>query len=260
MGEALNLGEMRSSKSNCEVLSVADTSLEPAVRELCSLIRRHRLSYDQLSYVSKRARRRLELSPPGRPAPLPKALSQEELDRFFAAISKGGTPEHELLFRVAFATGARVSELCRIKREHVDLTASTIRIEVGKGGKSRMVMVPASILLPLRVHTQSTVGQEYLFETRRRTRYSARWVQVLAARYGELAGIADMHPHRLRHTILTKLAAGITLPDGRRVQGMSDAQLQAVSGHSQRRSLEVYSQLSLSHVRDHYEALMIDES
>lgn len=247
---------MRFSDSKCEVLTVADTSLEPAIRELCSLIRRYRLGYDQLGYVAKCARRRLDLQPPGRPAPLPKALSQDELDRFFRAIQKYGVAEHELLFKVAYATGARVSELCNIKREHVDLAAATIRIEHGKGGKSRIVMVPASILLPLRVHMQSTPSQDYLFETKRKTRYSTRWIQVLASRYGELAGIENMHPHRLRHTVLTKLAGGITLPDGRRVRGMSDAQLQVVSGHSQRRSLEVYSQLSLSQVRDHYDALM----
>lgn len=250
---------MRSSESNCDVSSASEASLDPAIRELCSIIRRHRLTYDQLSYVAKRARRRLELHPPRRPVPLPKALSEDQLNRFFSAISEKGVPEHELLFRIAFATGARVSELCRIRRDHVDLSAATIRIEIGKGGKSRIVMVPASILLPLRVHMQSTSSQAYLFETRRRNRYSPRWVQVLASRYGDRAGIADMHPHRLRHTVLTKLAAGITLPNGRRVQGMSDAQLQVVSGHSQRRSLEVYSQLSLSHVREHYDALMNEE-
>jgi integrase len=198
----------------------------------------------------------MELHPPRRAVPLPKALSQDQLNRFFRAITESGVPEHELIFRIAFATGARVSELSRIRREHVDLTAATIRIEHGKGGKSRIVMVPASILLPLRVHMQSTPSQEYLFETKRKSRYSTRWIQVLASRYGDLAGIEDMHPHRLRHTVLTKLAGGITLPDGRRVRGMSDAQLQVVSGHSQRRSLEVYSQLSLSQVRDHYDALM----
>lgn len=247
---------MRSSDSKCEVLTVADTTLEPAIRELCSLIRRYRLSYDQLGYVAKCARRRLELQPPGRPAPLPKALSQDELDRFFRAIQKYGAAEHELLFKVAYATGARVSELCNIKREHVDLAAATVRIEQGKGGRSRIVMLPASILLTLRLHLQSKADQVFLFETRRRTRFSVRWVQTLASRYGKLAGIEDMHPHRLRHTVLTKLAAGITLADGRRVRGMSDAQLQVVSGHSQRRSLEVYSQLSLSHVREHFDALM----
>jgi len=198
----------------------------------------------------------MELHPPRRPVPLPKALSRDQLNRFFSAFTEKGIPEHELLFRIAYATGARVSELCRIRRDHVDLGAATIRIESGKGGKSRIVMVPASILLPLRVHMQSTSSQEFLFETRRRTRYSPRWIQVLASRYGDLAGIEHMHPHRLRHTVLTQLAGGIALPDGRRVRGMSDAQLQVVSGHSQRRSLEAYSQLSLSHVRDHYDALM----
>lgn len=251
---------MRSSNSNYAVLSVADATLEPAIRELCSLIRRHRLGYDQLGYITKQARRRMDLHPPRRPAPMPRGLSQDELDRFFHAVRNGGVPEHELIFRVAYATGARVSELCRIRREHVDLAAATIRIENGKGGKSRVVMMPASILLPLRVHMQTTSDQEFLFETRRRSKYSPRWIQALASRYGALAGIDGMHPHRLRHTLLTKLAGGITLPDGQRVRGMSDAQLQVVSGHSQRRSLEVYSKLGLSHVREHYDALMQDET
>lgn len=253
---ALHLGEMRSQNTNHEVVHVAESALEPAIREVCSTIRRYRLSYDQLSYVVKVARRRQEIVAPRRASPLPKGLTEDELKKFFAAIRTCGQAEHELLFRVIYVTGARVSEACKIRQTDVDLSASTIRIECGKGAKSRVVMIPASLLLTLRVHVQSKPKQVYLFESRRRTKLSPRWVQELARRYGQYAGIEKMHPHRLRHSILTKLAAGVELPNGTRIGGMSDAQLQVLSGHSQRRSLEVYSQLSLCHVRGHYEALM----
>jgi integrase/recombinase XerD len=250
---------MRSSKLNCEVVSVTEASLDPAIREVCSVIRRYRLTYDQLAYVLKSARRRMEIVAPRRVPPLPKALSEDQLQRFFAAIRKSGNAEHELLFRMMYVTGARVSEVAKLKFADIDLALATVRIELGKGAKSRIVMIPASLLLTLRVHIQSRPAGIYLFETRRRGKFSCRWIQELARRYGNLAGISNMHPHRLRHSILTKLAAGVELTDGTRIRGMSDAQLQVISGHSQRRSLEVYSRLGLAHVRDHFDALMQED-
>jgi site-specific recombinase XerD len=63
-------------------------------------------------------------------------------------------------------------------------------------------------------------------------------------RYREQAGITQpVHPHLFRHQMLTFL----------RAKGLSDAQIQLISGHETKKSLEVYQQLSLESVKNAYQ-------
>jgi integrase/recombinase XerD len=62
--------------------------------------------------------------------------------------------------------------------------------------------------------------------------------------YAAQAGITErVHPHLFRHQMLTWLTA----------QGLPDAAIQLVSGHSSRKSLEVYQHLSLAQVEASYQ-------
>lgn len=247
---------MRSHKNNSAVqVSITDQSLQPAIREAASLLRRHRLSYDQAQYVLKQARKQVGLARPATPQKLPKALSAEEIERLFSAIRKSGNVEHELLFKLFLATGLRCAEMCNVLRSDVALGESTIRVSRGKGGKGRVVLFPQTLRMPLELHLRATSDQRWLFETRQKKKYSTRWIQELSSRYGRLAGIDGFHVHLLRHTCLTRLAVGVKDENGGRVK-LSDAQIQVQSGHSQRSSLEVYTKLGLGDLRDEYEAIM----
>lgn len=219
-------------------------ALEPAVREMASVLRRHRLDYRQAIYVAKRARERVGLLYQRPPQKLPKNLTKSQREAFFRVVEKASA-EHALLFRLMYVTGLRVSELVKVRRDNVDLDARTIRVNQGKGSKDRVVPFPEALLLPLRLHLSANTEAEALFESRRRQPLTSRWVQVLAKRYGEAAGITDMHPHRLRHSILSDLSSALT-----------DAQLQIISGHATKTSLEVYQSLSLANVQDDYDAAM----
>ena len=234
-------------KRNCEPAPLIEISpLKEAIRETASVFRRHRLSYDQIAYVVKQARRSLDIKQERAAKRLPRNLSAEELTAFVSAIEHGGDASHQLLFRLMFFTGLRVSELTAVTRLDVDLTERTIRVNLGKGGKDRVVLYPDHLQLALRLHLESAPGQRYLFESRRRERLTSRWIQLLASRYGDAAGIERMHPHRLRHTLLTDLTRA----------GLSDAQIQLISGHSTKKALEVYQSLALSDVKGDYRRAM----
>jgi integrase/recombinase XerD len=182
---------------------------------------------------------------PRRPIRLPKNLTSVQLEDFFAQVKKSGNSTHEVLFQILYATGCRVSEICNAMRDDGDIEGGKIFVRQGKGAKDRIVLFPTAMRLPMRLYMDATKENLYLFESRRRQKLSTRWVQTLAKTYGEKAGIPDMHPHRLRHTLLTQLASDLT-----------DAQLQAVSGHASRSSLNIYTQLSQRDVADKYEQLM----
>ena len=193
-------------KRNCEPASLVELSpLKDAIRETASVFRCHRLSYDQIAYVVKQARRTLDIKQERAATRLPRNLSAEELSAFFSAIERGGDASHQLLFRLMFFTGLRVSELTAVTRLDVDLSERTIRVNQGKGAKDLVVLYPDHLQLALRLHLESAPGQRYLFESRRREQLTSRWVQLLASKYGNAEGIEKMHSHRLRHTLLTDL-------------------------------------------------------
>jgi integrase len=84
----------------------------------------------------------------------------------------------------------------------------------------------------------------FLFESRQRTKFSARRVQQIVSEYAAAAELPEhVHPHLLRHQMLTWLTA----------QGLPDVQIQLISGHASKKSLEVYQHLSLAQVEAGYQ-------
>lgn len=153
------------------------------------------------------------------------------------------------MLRLLFYTAVRVSELTAIKVEDVDLDASKIFIELGKGDKDRYILFPDRFALTLKAHLAANPRNRYLFESRQRTKYSTRRVQQIVAEYARLADLPEhVHPHLLRHQMLTWLTA----------PGLPDAQIQLISGHASKKSLEVYQHLSLSTVQPGYQRAVKD--
>ena len=96
----------------------------------------------------------------------------------------------------------------------------------------------------LRAHLAAHPQQVHLFETQRCGPYTVRRVQQIVQRYREVAGLsAAVHPHLFRHQMLTFLTG----------QKLSDAQIQLLSGHASKKSLEIYQHLSLDAVDAAYQ-------
>ena len=214
------------------------------VGQIVRLARRWRLDYDDFEYVIRRARQRLGLRRPRREKKLPKLLPEADLRRFFRAIQRCGNLQHEIMLKLLFYTALRVSELVRIRVDDVDLDGNRIFIRKGKGAKDRYILFPASFRLVLKAHLEANPERAFLFETRHYGPYTTRRVQQIVEQYRQEAGITDrVHPHLFRHQMLTYLTA----------RGLSDAQIQLISGHESRKSLEIYQHLSLDHVEKAYQ-------
>src|ERR1700736_1698808 len=127
---------------------------------------------------------------------------------------------------------------------NVDLDHCKIFIDRGKGNKDRYILFPESFRLVLKSHLKANPKNHYLFESRRFGAFSPRRVQQIVYQYRQRAGIAQpVHPHLFRHQMLTYLTS----------QGLSDAQIQLISGHKTKKSLEVYQHLSLQAVESAYQ-------
>ena len=172
-------------------------------------------------------------------------LSDSDLRRFFQVTQDCGNVEHEIMLKFLFYTSIRVSELVHIKISDVDLNNHKVFIDQGKGSKDRYILFPASFRLILSSHLQSHPKNRYLFESSRFGPYTTRRIQQIVAEYRTLAGIEQrIFPHLFRHMMLTWLTK----------QGLSDAQIQLISGHGSKKSLEVYQHLGLESVEASYQA------
>jgi integrase/recombinase XerD len=219
------------------------------VARFVRIARTQRLDYDGFIYVCQQARRKLGICKPKRERRLPQLLSESDLKRFFQVIQECGNLQHGIMLKLLFYTAVRVSELVRIQVTDIDLDGYRIFIDQGQGSRDRYILFPASFRLVLKSHLQASPRNRYLFETRRCGPFTPRRVQQIVQEYRRRAGIDQrVHPHLFRHQMLTYLTA----------QGLSDAQIQLISGHESKRSLEVYQHRSLEQVKRAYQAAVRD--
>jgi len=224
--------------------------LSTAAREIVTIIRRHNLTYNTLHKATSLASKHCSLKPPSsKSRTLPKLLTADEIKRFYATIDSASSLRDQIMLRLIFYTAIRVAELCAIKVSDVDITAGRIYIDQGKGSKDRYVVFPAKFGLTLKSYIQwlndrQQYKSEYLFPSRQRDRISERQVQLLVSRYALAAKIGTrVHPHLFRHQMLTHLTKS----------GMSDSQIQLISGHASKTTLEKYQHLALTDVKGDYE-------
>jgi integrase/recombinase XerD len=166
---------------------------------------------------------------------LPRVLTADAFQKFYAVVDKADDIQHALMLRLLFFTGVRVSELCNVLVAEVDLEACKIRVNQGKGGKDRYVLFGKTFATALRTHVAARPQNRYLFQTRRNSKYTARRVHQIVKLYAEKAGVKAT-PHTFRHQCITWLT---------RHSGLADAELQLVTGHARRETLAVYQHVAL---------------
>lgn len=215
-----------------------------AVKKIVRIARQNRFDYEDFVYVCHQARIKLKLKKPKKEKRLPELLSVSELKKFFKAVQNCGDLQHELMLKLLLYTAVRVSELINIQVKDVDIDACKIFIDNGKGNKDRYILFPSSFRLALKSYLDARPDNVYLFESRLNQPYTSRRIQQIVRMYTDQAGLnRSVHPHLLRHQMLTFLTA----------QGLSDAKLQLISGHESRKSLELYQHLSLESVETEYQ-------
>jgi len=214
-------------------------------RELAKHFRHERPDYAYLKQVFRHLREELGVEVQRTPKKLPYVPTEQEIRSFYDAVWTARRVTDVVMTKTLLYTGARVSELVRIRTADVDLDGCRIRINQGKGAKDRYVPYPAAFkeTLALHIDSQRRAGASHLFESSWEKPYSDRGVRKILARYATAAGIeGPISPHRLRHFLFTWL----------KTQGIDDALIQPYSGHATRQSLEIYSRIALADAQHAY--------
>ncbi|HTZ68626.1 MAG TPA: site-specific integrase [Roseiarcus sp.] len=138
------------------------------------------------------------------PRKLPTVLSTEEVVRFLEAVS---SLKARVALTTAYAAGLRVSEVAALKAADIESDRMVMRIENGKGGKQRYVMLSAPLLGVLRSYWRRTRPSLYLFPGRTADKPIEPTVLHAACRSAAAAAGIDkrVSVHVLRHSFATHL-------------------------------------------------------
>ncbi len=190
------------------------------------------------------------------PVILPKVIPLHTIKTFLATMYEqreraGDDGENKKILRdiavieVLFSTGMRVSELCSLRPEDVDLQDGVILIS-GKGSKERRIQIGSGdVLLVLQEYKLKfrleMAECQFFFVNRVGRRLSEQSVREMINKYCSLAAIR-MHitPHMFRHSFATFLLESDV--DIRYIQEML--------GHSSINVTEIYTHVALAKQKD----------
>jgi len=191
-------------------------------------------------------------APKGRRS-LPDVLRPDEavalLEQVTADESPAGLRDRTLL-ELLYASGARVSEVCGLDVDDVDLERHTVRV-LGKGDKQRVVPIGIPAVRAVgdwlargRPALLSRVSGPALLLGLRGGRLDPRSARrVVHERLRAVPGLPDLGPHGLRHSAATHLLEG----------GADLRTVQELLGHATLATTQIYTHVSIERLRATYE-------
>ena len=135
---------------------------------------------------------------------LPVVLSADEVARFLAAVPNR---KQRTALMTVYAAGLRVSEVVRLMIADIDSGRMLIRVEQGKGGRDRYVMLSPQLLVVLRAYWREVRPAHWLFPGQDESRPLDASVLQSACRNARAAAKLGkpVTVHTLRHSFATHL-------------------------------------------------------
>ena len=201
----------------------------------------------------------LSLSAPKRPKSLPKFLTPEEVEQILNNV-KIETPagfRNRVILELLWATGMRISELSNLNFGDLNLDENEIRV-FGKGAKERIVLVSdrakgylvqyinsARKLIAPEYNTNEINDNTPLFINNTGYRLQNKTVRKVINEIVEKIELPKkVTPHVFRHSFATKL-----------IENGADLRVvQELLGHAGISNTQIYTHISMKHMKDVYEA------
>jgi len=149
-------------------------------------------------------------------------------DTQFESLLKHLKGKNKLAAKLMYFCGLRVSEVCKLRPEHIDLKTRRIFIEKSKNLKNRYVPIPNKLLVELRDFKPLKTNRKNIYSSIKRIARKMKW---------------NISPHSLRHSYATHLLE----------KGLSIVEVQYLLGHSSIQTTQVYLHASLDKIQKHFE-------
>ena len=190
---------------------------------------------------------------PSRSRSLPKTLGKRELERLRIAVSESEDPLAMPVSTLMLDTGLRVSELCALDIDDIDMEDLSALVIGGKGEKDRTVLFTKNSVDVLdswepiresRIRESQDGGLRAMFVSSRGRRINPRSIQKMMDRLADASDIpkSRLSPHTLRHTFATGLLE----------RGADLVTIQRLLGHSSIATTRVYLEIGDQTLREIY--------
>ncbi|MBS1968704.1 MAG: tyrosine-type recombinase/integrase [Bdellovibrionales bacterium] len=188
-----------------------------------------------------------KLKTPKKEKRLPKSLSIEELELLRESCK---TNRQRAFLEILYATGCRLAEIQQLNRNDIDYHAKSCKV-IGKGDKEREVYFSYKAMYHLEKYLRSrTDDNDALMVSERKPhgRLSKRSIQREITLLAQQAGLEKrVTPHTLRHTFAT-----LTLNNGADITAV-----QALLGHSNPATTQIYAQLTQEKKREQHKKFLV---
>lgn len=183
---------------------------------------------------------------------LPKTIPMDVINKLFLHLysqielaeteyQKKCTIRNAAVLELLFATGARIAEICTLKKDDVDLIGGKIKF-YGKGSKERIIPIEnkcvIGILIRYNKHFKNEIADcGYFFVNKLKNRLTEQSVREMIQVCCEKCGIS-MHitPHMFRHSFATYLLE----------EDVDIRYIQQMLGHSSITTTQIYTHVTSS--------------
>ena len=195
-------------------------------------------------------------------------LLAEEVARMFDTIDSDDANglRDKAILELLFSGGMRVSELCNLNRDQVNLERREFTVR-GKGNKDRPIFISQSAadaigeylssrsdnLKPLFLNNSRNVHKNLTdsngVDASEQRRLTPRSIQRIVSKYAQAAGITKhVTPHTLRHSFATDLL----------MNGADLRSVQSMLGHSNIATTQIYTHVTDPHLKEVHEKFQSD--
>ncbi|HVB03884.1 MAG TPA: tyrosine-type recombinase/integrase [Chitinophagaceae bacterium] len=198
----------------------------------------------------------IKIVAPKLPRRLPGFVRQSEMDlldsRMGHAVPAGSGPldfeaeTEQLIIRILYATGIRLSELISLKTNHIDRGNRTIKV-LGKGSRERIIPVSDTLLDQIRAYEEkkAALGDQPDFQVllvlpSGKKLYPKYVYRVVSRMLGKVTTQDRLSPHLLRHTFATHLAGN----------GADLNAIKELLGHSSLAATQVYTHNTIGRLKE----------
>ena len=189
---------------------------------------------------------------PKPPERLPDVLSVSQVNALLSGEADRAplTVRNRAILEVLYGCGLRVSECTGLDLGDCILDEGYLRI-VGKGNKERIAPISGAGLAALEdylANARPDLLKPYakptsaVFLNARGGRLTRQSVHTIVADAGRTIGLADLHPHTLRHSFATHMLEG----------GADLRVIQEIFGHSDISTTQIYTHVNRTHIREEY--------
>lgn len=181
---------------------------------------------------------------------LPEVLTFQEVEKILNSANPDdmiGLRDRAIL-ETLYATGIRVSELCKLKQSQLFFDVEFIRV-FGKGSKERIVPIGDTAISFIRryqnytrtQHAKTGKSEDYLFLNQKGKGLTRMSIWNIVRYYTKMAGITkEISPHTFRHSFATHLLEG----------GADLRAVQEMLGHSDISTTQIYTHIDREYLME----------